>query len=385
MKIGYDARGAVINNAGLGYYSRMVIEAVGETLMHSGDSDQLLLYTTEMRTNARLEPIRRLSNASFRFPPSVGFSGKLWRYFGIHNSIAADGCDIYHGLTNTLPYTASSAKSKNIVTIHDLAHRKTPKEYSWWQRLRLNWKYRNACRQADHIITISQCTKQALIDEYNIDADKIDVIYPCVAERYHTHTRDLAEEQDLIRRMNLNRKFILQVGSYEPRKNHQLTIRALAKLPEDVHLVAVGSDRNDYRRTLTQLAQSLGVAHRVHLHDMADFRDLPTLYTLAILTVIPSYYEGFSMPIIESLTVGTPIAAAAGSSLEEAAADGGVYFDPNSVDSLVEALTPVISDPEVRASLSANGQQHATHFNSARMAKQLLETYRRLAATPDTK
>lgn len=412
MKIGFDARAAVVNMAGVGYYSRMVIKSVGSLLnqgkgatLHAIAREaflnrpaekeawhklpaekqqqlispqwQLLLYTTEMQNNARLEPIRRLGNAEFRFPPAIGFKGRLWRHLGMHNSIAADHCAIYHGLTAALPFHIKASGTPSVVTIHDLSHRRVPEKFSLKERLIIDLRMRTACKNADRIIAISECTKRDIIAHYGIPEDKIDVIHPCVSHRYSPHLNQ-NDATDLKRRMKLPEQFILQIGSYQPRKNHLLTIDALRHLPDEVHLVCAGADKRHYRKTLMQHARQMGVDHRVHLHDTVDFRDLPTLYQLAKITVIPSYYEGFSLPIAESITCGTPIVAATGSSLEEAGGDAGLYVDPTSPTSLAQAIAKIIAEPDYAAILSAKAIQHSAHFQADYMAEQILNTYSKI-------
>lgn len=412
MKVGYDGKRAVSNMTGLGNYSRLVIEEVGKIFMSlredegyepeesngSGDdfgmhiadpkaarrrasdlrSDwKLLVYTPEMSRNSRLEPLHRLENVEFRFPPAQGFKGSLWRTFGITNNLAADRPDIYHGLSNELPLNIRNAGVKSVVTIHDLIYRRMPECYKPIDRLLYDFKYSRACRNADRIIAVSNRTKQDIVEIYGINPDKIEVIYQGCDDIFRQKYNE-AEKEDARKRLRLPDRYITQVGTVEKRKNLELTLRALSSLPEEIGLVVVGGDNGGYRQAMKRLARELGAANRVIWLEGIDFHDLPLIYSMAEASVYPSRYEGFGIPVIESIESGTPVVAATGSCLEESGGPGALYVSPDSVEELATALRGIITDHELRVRLAEEGKRHVQRFDNVKMAEKIVACYHHL-------
>ena len=164
LKIGYDAKRAFCNNTGLGNYSRFVIEGIAR----ENPQDSLLLYTPKTIGNPRIEPILALPNVEPRFPAGPGFKGSLWRTFGIPNHLRADKVDLYHGLSNELPLTIREAGVPSVLTMHDVIYRRLSGGYSLFDRVADDIKYGKSCRNATHIIAVSECTKRDVVELYGV-------------------------------------------------------------------------------------------------------------------------------------------------------------------------------------------------------------------------
>lgn len=412
MKIGYDGKRAVDNLTGLGNYSRLVIEQVGKKLrphyhntgydteetpvtagkdfgMHIADpkavrkhnadlmrDNNLLVYIPKMNSNSRLEPIRRLPNVEFRFPPAQGFQGELWRTFGVTNNIAADSCQIFHGLTNELPLNIRTSGVKSIVTIHDLIHRRLPGYFSLTERMIRDFKYRRACINADRIIAISECTKKDIIEFYKIPEEKIEVIYQGCDDIFRA-TYTLSEQRETAQRLNLPSLYIVQVGNVEKRKNLEVTVRALSALPDELHLVIIGKDRGGYLAKIKQLAKELGVYGRISHYDSVDFHDLPIILGGAEASIYPSRYEGFGIPVIESIECGTPVIAANGSSLEEAGGPDAIYIDPDNPRTFAYAISVLMENPDFYETSVRIAQKFVKRFDNDRMTDSIIDLYQR--------
>jgi glycosyltransferase involved in cell wall biosynthesis len=150
-----------------------------------------------------------------------------------------DGVCLYHGLTGELPRGLKAAGIRSVVTIHDLIFLRHPEYYHWLDTKIYAWKFRNACREADCIIAISERTKQDVMELGGVSEDRIRVIYQSCAPKF----RDLLQEealQQVRRKYGLPQRFLLSVGTIEERKNLALAVHALASLSSDIHLVAVG-------------------------------------------------------------------------------------------------------------------------------------------------
>lgn len=372
MRIGFDGKRAVSNMTGLGNYSRLVIEKIAEDF----PEDSLYIYTPKLKKNPRLITIESLGNTEFRLPAGSGFSGSLWRTFGISNNLLADKIDVYHGLSNELPLNIKSSGVPSVVTIHDVIYRRLPECYSAIDRKIYDFKYGRSCHNATRIIAISECTKKDIIELYGIDPEKIDVVYQGCDDSFRkkipadvlTKTKE---------RLQLPDKYILQVGTIESRKNLELTARALSALPKDVSLLAVGRDRKGYRKKVEEIAASLGVADRVIFRDSISFADLPAVNRLAEVIVYPSRYEGFGIPVIEGLESRRPVVAATGSCLEEAGGDAAIYVNPDDPRQMADAILSILNDEQKAKSMIERGIRHASKFNNGDMAYNIKNVYQK--------
>ncbi|MCM1476084.1 MAG: glycosyltransferase family 4 protein [Muribaculaceae bacterium] len=407
MRIGFDGKRAVSNMTGLGNYSRLVIEEVGKRFRHirnlANEEDspaesvnsqcefgmytstpkmpvkdwQILVYTPKMRHNNRLEPLRRLDNVEFRFPGPAGFKGSLWRTFGITNCLAADHCDIYHGLSNELPLNICGSGVKSVVTIHDLIYRRLPYCYSLPDRLIYDYKYGRSCQNADKIIAVSERTKSDIIEFYGIDPGKIEVVYQGCDDIFRDNYSN-SDIRDVVERLSLPDNYLVQVGTIERRKNLELSLRALPAIDPEVKLVVVGRDHHGYKKEMLRLADELRLDDRIVWLEGVDFRDLPIVYSQARAALYPSRYEGFGIPVIEAIESGTPVIAATGSCLEEAGGEGALYVDPDSPRQMIEAINTLMGNEQLRAERVELGRRHVRKFDNSKMADSLIEIYRSL-------
>ena len=357
MIIGYDGSDAVRDMAGRGNYSRLAIESMAEGF----PSDHLLIYTPGMRGNPRLDRIRTLSNVEFRFPPSRGLKGEMWRAFGVTNNLRPDGVEIFHGLCGGLPLNIGSAGTASVVTVADLAFRRIPECFSHRERILRDFRYSRSCRNADHIIALSQRTKEDISGLYGIDPGRISVICQGCHPQFREEWSD-ERIRELRQRLSLPERFILQTGPIHPRSNFEITVRALSNISPDVGLVAVGSDVHGHRKKIDAIAARTGVTSRIRYIEEPDFSDLPGLNRAAEIVVYPSLYEGYAIPVTEALESGRPVIAASGSCLEETGGPDTLYIDPNDPNDMVAAVHALLSDPAATRQMAAAGKEYALRF-----------------------
>ena len=372
MIIGYDGKRAVANMTGIGNYSRLVIGSVAEAY----PEDKLLIYTPKLKKNPRLKLIESLHNVEFRVPPPSGFGGSLWRTFGITNHLRPDKVDIYHGLSNELPLNIRQGGVATVVTIHDVIWRVLPHTFSWADRHIDDYKYGASCRNATRIIAISENTKNDIVKYFGINPDKIDIIYQGCDDSFKKRIPEDGLEETR-RRLNLPERYVLQVGTIEERKNLALTVKAMAALPEDIKLVAVGKDRRGYKGIVEKTAEEAGVAGRIIFRDDITFADLPAVNRMACVIAYPSRYEGFGIPVLEGLESEVPVVAAKGSCLEEAGGPGSIYVDPDSPQEMAEALRSVVEGRVDIQEIIGKGKEYARKFDNSTMAQRIMEVYKK--------
>lgn len=376
MIIGFDGKRAVNNMTGIGNYSRLVIGSLAEEY----PSTEFFVYTPKLKENPRLKTIRELHNVQFRIPPASGFGGSLWRTFGITNNLGPDKVNLYHGLSNELPLNIKEAGIPTVVTIHDLIWRVLPHTFSAVDRMIDDFKYSRSCRNATRIIAISENTKRDIVKFYDINPDKIDVVYQGCDDSFKRRLTPLQLEETR-RRLRLPDKYILQVGTVEERKNLESSVRALSTLPPEIKLLAIGKDRRGYMDKVKSIARDLGVSDRVVFRSDISFTDLPAVYQMARVVVYPSRYEGFGIPCLEALESERPLVAATGSCLEEAGGPDSIYIDPENPRQLGEAVLSIISGSKDCAEMICRGKNHAAKFDNAAMATRIMEVYEKTICT----
>lgn len=370
IRIAFDGKRAVNNDTGLGNYSRLVIASMSALYPQY----RYLLFAPKMRDNPRLEPLLLRENVEVVLPScAMGrhFSA-FWRSVLIPREASARKVDVYHGLSNEIPLVKMPCPT--VVTIHDLIWRRVPEDYPATDRWIYEHKYRHSARRAVRIIAGSECTKSDIVRDWHIDPQRIDVIYqgcdPIFAKGI-----DAAERQRVKAKYDLPQDYIISVGSVRRRKNQLLAVRALAALPENVHLLIVGSADKQYGAVIEAEVERLRLVNRVRRLTGADFADLPALYACARFSSYTSYYEGFGIPVVESLTVGTPVIAACGSCLEEAGGGGAIYVNPDDEEGYVQAARTLLEQPYKRDSLAQEGRRHVRKFTAQSFASAIMATY----------
>jgi glycosyltransferase involved in cell wall biosynthesis len=234
-----------------------------------------------------------------------------------------------------------------------------------------------AARRSNCILTVSEASKRDILHFFNVPPAKIVVVYNAIDE----HFWETPPEEDVARvreRYQLDHQFVLYVGNIKPHKNLVRLIEAFAELRksgfEQVKLLIIGDE-------ISRLPALRRSVHRHKLHKHVRFlgylpdRTLAILYRLAAVFVFPSLYEGFGLPPLEAMASGTPVVTSNVSSLPEVAGDAAVLVDPYDVDSIVEGLRLVLSNPAAAADLRRRGLERAREFSWARSVEKTRQVY----------
>jgi glycosyltransferase involved in cell wall biosynthesis len=370
MNIGFDAKRAVRNNTGLGNYSRYVIEVLSKYY----PDNRYALFAPDLKQNSRLSTILSRSNISFVTPRGISrrFSS-LWRMSGIKRDILTSNISVYHGLSNELPIGINRTGVKSVVTIHDLIFLRYPEYYKPIDRAIYRLKFGLACRNADTVIAVSECTKRDIVSFFRIPEEKITVIYQGCHPAYGADVPEI-RKTTVAGRYGLPSRFLLNVGSIESRKNLLLAVKSLKNIPEDIHLVAVGRS-TPYQREVEMYAARSGLSPRLHLLNEVSFEDLPVIYRLASVFVYPSFFEGFGIPVIEALSSGVPVIAATGSCLEEAGGPDSIYVNPNDDTELSKRIMSVLNSRELSNSMIESGKEYVKRFSEKTIASEIMNVY----------
>lgn len=367
-KIGYDAKRVFHNTTGLGNYSRDLIRILAEFY----PDNKYVLYNPKPKKVHRLE----LSSNMEEVLPASKFWKKfssIWRQKAISKQIIDDKIDIYHGLSGELPLGLPSKVNK-VVTIHDLIFVRYPELYSFFDRKIHFKKFANACKAADKIIAISEQTKQDIVKFLKVDPNKIEVIYQgCHAvfkERIHKNERDLVLEK-----YNLPKEFILNVGTVEARKNALAIVKAIKNI--DTNLVIVGR-KTKYCQQIQAFINENSMQHKVFFLEGLKLQEIASLYQAALLTVYPSIFEGFGIPIIESLYSKTPVITTKGGVFPEAGGPNSIYVNTKDVGELSNAIKDLLTSEEKRKIIADKGFEFVQKFNDDVIASNMMNFYEKI-------
>jgi glycosyltransferase involved in cell wall biosynthesis len=273
-----------------------------------------------------------------------------------------------------------------VVTVHDIIPymvRNDPSlcTYRTWADRAFDLLALAGVRRAQALIADSEYTRQALVKHLGIPAARITVVHLGIDhERFRPHALpDALRDRYGLR---TDRRYLIYVGSEDPRKDLGTLVDALARVRQaapDVELLKIGKAHfGDERERLVTRARSLGVLDAVHfLNDVAD-ADLPALYALARVCVMPSLFEGFGFPVLEAMACGTPVVAADASSLPELVGDAGLLVPPRDPARLAGAITSLLDPATWTRDWRAASLQRARQFTWERTARQTVEVYERV-------
>jgi glycosyltransferase involved in cell wall biosynthesis len=286
--------------------------------------------------------------------------------------------DLAHAPVFVAPLAASCPL---VVTIHDLSFLRLPHVFHPAKRLYLNVFTRASVRRAQRIIAVSTHAAEETARLLGVQRGRVDVICHGVDSEFHPRSPE--EVRAFRERRGLPERFLLFVGTLEPRKNLVRLVEAFARLREPgLKLVLAGGRGWSYEEILARV-EDLELEEEVVLPGFIPGDELPLWYNAATLLVYPSLYEGFGMPILESLASGTVVLTSDRSSLPEAAGDGALLVDPYDVDAIAEGMHQLLTDELLRRELRRRGMIHAARFSWAQMAIETVGVYRRALSGED--
>ncbi len=286
---------------------------------------------------------------------------------------------LFHGLVNVLPLYCPCPC---VVSVMDLSFVRTPEAVPRFRRTYLQTLCARSVRQADRVIAISQATADDLMRYYHVPSSRIDVIHvpvdPILSPQPH------ADDPDVLDRLHVPGRFLLHVGTLEPRKNLGWLLTAFAAwhrraTGHDVHLVLAGAAGwYGERQRLQGMARDVGLADRVHFLGYVPDAAMGALYRSALACLFPSRHEGFGMPLLEAMACGTPVLCSDIPSFREIAQSCALYFPLDDNATFRSLLDTLLTDTGVAHTLCRQGLIHASHFTEEATGYKLLDTYRKV-------
>ncbi len=364
MRIAFDATTLQPPLTGVGYYTRHLL---GALLKAGGGHEVLLLSHRPLE-----EPWKTLGSPASR----EGFlsSRNLWLQWTAPKILRRVQPEVAHFTNSLVP---RMTECRLVVTVHDMSLRLFPALHPWRRRL-LEPLVRASLRRARRVITVSESSRRDIIRYSGIPALKVVVVHAAAASEF----RPIQDDEVLNRarsRYQLPDRFLLYLGTFEPRKNVARLLEAYLRLPDplrrDCPLLLAGASGWGLRKLRRNLERS-AFGPEVRTLGYVPYEDLPALLNLAEAFVFPSLYEGFGLPVIEAMACGTPVVTSSTSSLEELFQNAALLADPEDVQEIRKALRTVLESRDLRRELSQKGIARAGAFSWEKAAQETLEVYR---------
>ena len=282
--------------------------------------------------------------------------------------------DVLHSLGYVGPLRAPC---KHVVTIHDLNYRAFKGAMRADKRLVLGFFVRQTARHADHIIAVSEFSKNQIVQHLHIRPNKVTVVHE--AAKQPAIALDAEQQRAILSAHNLHAPYIVAFSSLSLNKNISRLLSAFAQLTSEVghNLVLIGHIPPE--ANIAGDIARLGLAARVFCTGYIPDAQVPVLLQHADLFVFPSWYEGFGLPALEAQIAGVPVACSRAASLPEVAGEGAAYFDPASDEDIARVLRQCLRDPNLRARLRQQGAANAGRFSWEQAARDTLQVYAQMA------
>ncbi len=375
MKIAIDYTPAVRQIAGVGRYTRSLVQALihtapddSYTLLYAGAAPAIPLSAgvdEESRPDGGAVTLRRL-------PVPERLLTVLWHRWRVPlwADLCSPGSAVFYSPNFVLP---PLLHAKGVVTVHDLSFLRYPETHDPGLVAFLTAAVPRAVRAAALVLADSEHTRQDTIALLGVPAEKTAVLLSA-ADPIFRPVDDPAALAAMRRRRGLDRPYVLSVGTVQPRKNLPRLIAAVRLLRERAgeDIVIVHAGRRGWLYAEVQRAvREHGMADSFRLIEDADDGELRLLYAGAVALAYPSLYEGFGLPCVEAMACRCPVVASAVSSVPEVVGDAGLLVEPTDVEALADALSRCLGDTELRATLIERGTAQAARFTWERSAAKL--------------
>lgn len=384
MRIGIDCR-TILNpkggeKAGIAHYTYYLVK----NLLKIDKKNQYVLFFDSAFMDVKEF---RQKNVTIKFFPFSQYRRYLpfaYSHVLITAMLVKEKLDVYHNPAGVIPL---SYRGRSVVTVHDLAIYKNPQ---WFPQRLIS---RNAfytkvlipssIKRAEKILAVSENTKKDLVKMFKVKAKKIIVTPLGVAKEKISNQ----QAKKVLKRFKLTQPYILYLGTIEPRKNIIMLIHAFEQLVmknkkfKDLNLVLAGARGWKFQGVFKALEASY-VKEGIKYLNYVSHEEKLALISKAQCFVFPTLYEGFGLPVLEAMSLGTPVITSKVASLPEVVDDAGILINPNKEKELEEALAKILGSINLQKKIAQKGITRAKIFNWQTTAKQTLEVYQSLPRTP---
>jgi glycosyltransferase involved in cell wall biosynthesis len=309
----------------------------------------------------------------------------LWEQLVQPAVLASHKIDLLHALAFVVPLLATCP---TVVTVHDLSFIHFPEAFRPWNRLYLSYFTAWSVRKARRVVAVSESTRRDVISCFGLPAERVDVVHNGVDSQFRL--LPAAEIDSFRQRRGLPGKYILFIGTLEPRKNLETLLKAYTHLlaryqggSSDAPKLVIGGAKGWYYEQVFAAVEELELTRQVIFPGYIAQEELPWWYGAATLFVYPPYYEGFGLPVLEAMRCGVPVITSSVSSLPEVVGDAGLLVAPMDVEELAEAMYRLLQDATLCEELRQLGLERSADFSWERTAMETASVYRRVLSLSD--
>ncbi|RJF97808.1 glycosyltransferase family 4 protein [Noviherbaspirillum saxi] len=377
IRVGFNAVPLLGPLTGVGQYTFRLITEMQQLLrvrpwLFYGTS-----WDTEIRSAAPAA-IRQMNNAMKRLVPQPHVVARFIKQSRFSSGVKANRIDLYHEPA----YLAFRFKGPTVVTVHDISWIRHPETHPQDRVREMNRVMPSVVKRAEHIIVDSEFVRSEVIDHYGVAPERVTTVLLGASPEFHPVAADQCAS--VLKQFGLSPgRYVLAVGTLEPRKNLSTVIAAYAQLPDAVRqrypLVIVGMNGWGMEKFSDSLKHMIRRGE-VRLPGYVAQADLPALYSGARLFVYPSLYEGFGLPPLEAMACKVPVIASNRASLPEVVGDAGLLVEPLDDVAIAAHMRALIEDDALHARLSMAGLVRADGFTWRKFALETLAVYRKVLA-----
>lgn len=304
------------------------------------------------------------------------------RFFQQHyfpKNLQSEAIDLYHIPQNGIGLKEEINCTK-VVTIHDLIPYIMPETVGKGYLSKFIREMPTIINNSEGILTVSEYSKKDILKFFPIDENKI-FVTPLAANKQF-NTLDNEKCKSLLKsKYNITKPFVLYLGGFSDRKNVHSLIESFSKIYKDLdeehNLIILGSYR-DSSQKLIKLVQDLGMSSKIIFTGFIPENELPIFYNAANIFVYPSLYEGFGLPILESMSCGTPVITSNITSIPEVIGDAGILINPKNLIELQSEMANLLNNESLRNELREKGLKRSKLFTWKKTAKKTLEAYKKI-------
>lgn len=378
MEIGIDIRNIGKQRTG----SEAVVLELTKNILKLDQENKYLLLTDSVDENVLTNIKRDLSLENRKNAKIVSLKANnkfIWALWTLPRFMQKNKLDIFH-TEYILPFFIPQ-KIKVITHIHDVSFKAYRKMILKRDLFFLDLLIPRSIRRSDKIIAVSEFTKNEIIKYYKTDPLKIEVVHNSISVNKLSVNEN--KKREVKEKYNLPDKYILYLGTLQPRKNIALLVEAYAKirtkLPEIKLVIAGNKSAHNFDEKIDRIIKKYNLGkHDIVFTGFIDAKDKNIFFEMAHVFVFPSFYEGFGIPILEAMSVGVPVLASDISPHREVSKEAILYFNPKSLDKLEKKLYNICIDEGLRNKLINLGKSRVLFFSWEKSAKKLLKIYKSL-------
>jgi glycosyltransferase involved in cell wall biosynthesis len=369
VRIGYEVSSLLAKRTGIGNYTYELLR----NLLETTTDDEFHAFSSG-RQAIDLDGVDKIA-AHRHLPLPTRVLYQLWSMCARPRVDAwLGGVDVYHATNYFLPPVRAARRA---LTIYDLAFLKSPEWFDPRTVAPFAKHIHASAQSADAILTCSESAKRDIVSLLKVDPEKVSVAYGAIDESFAAVPAE--EARALVeKRYGVTEPYLLFVGTLEPRKNVLGLLRAYAQAAKAIphSLVLVGQAGADYEAKVEHLIDELGIRDRVHrIGYVADRAELPACYSGATAFILPSFDEGFGLPVLEAMACATPVIASERASLPEVGGEAARYVSPDDVEALAHTMEEVATDKVLQDTMRRLGHAQRKKFSWAESAAHTLEVY----------